>query len=344
MRPKLTAGILAMALIAAAGLAQAAGGLHLYNWRNYTSPELIAKFEQAHDVEVTVTEYDSIEAALATIRAGGHGFDLMVPPADAVAALIGEGLLIPTRPDRMKNFTNVATRWRNPPWDPRRRYSVPWAWGGIGMVVDTEVYNGDIDTSAIVFDPPPELAGRINVAPAMSDIIAMALLYVGAKPCSGDGAALSRARAVLAAARPKWRSMDYGITEKMLQGEIAAAAYWRGAAFRARRARPSIRFGYPKEGFPLWMDSVVVLRDAANVEAAKLFQNFVMAPSSAALISAFAGHANGIDGSEAFLPDDMKEAGALVVPAEAAEAGVFLPVCPEPVTELYSAIWTELTK
>jgi spermidine/putrescine transport system substrate-binding protein len=344
MRPRLTAGILAMALFAAAGPAQAAGALHLYNWRNYTSPALVAKFEQAHDVEVTVTEYDSIAAALATIRAGGHGFDLVVPPANQVRILIEEGLALETRPDRMENFTNVAARWRDPPWDPRRRYSVPWQWGGIGMVVDTQVYDGDIDTSAIVFDPPAELAGKINVAPAMGEIIAMALLYVGAEPCTDDEAALTRAREVLVAARPKWRSMDYGIADSMPRGEIAAAAYWSSAALRARMAEPSIRFGYPREGYPLWMDSVVVLKDAVNADNAKLFQDFVMAPENAALISAFAGHANGIDGSEAFLPDGMKAAGEIVVAADAAEAGVFLPVCPEPVNELYTAIWTELTK
>ncbi len=176
MRRKLIASILAAALIATAGPAQAAGALHLYNWRNTTSPELIARFEVAHDVEVTVTEYDSIEDALATIRAGGHGFDLVVPPAEHVRALIEEGLALETHPDRMENFANVAARWRDPPWDPGRRYSVPWAWGGIGMVVDGEVYDGNIDTSAIVFDPPAELAGRINVAPAMSEIIGLALL------------------------------------------------------------------------------------------------------------------------------------------------------------------------
>ena len=40
----------------------------------------------------------------------------------------------------------------------------------------------------------------------------------------------------------------------------------------------------------------------------------------------------------------MKDAREIVVPPEAAKAGVFLPVCPEPVNELYTAIWAELTK
>jgi spermidine/putrescine transport system substrate-binding protein len=344
MRWKLTGSILGMVLLASMGQAQAAGELNLYNWGNYTNPELIKKFEKTYDVKVTITDYDSNSTALAKVKAGGHGFDLVVPSANYVKIFIEEGLALETRPDQMENFKHVAAEWRDPSWDPGRHYSVPWQWGSVGMVVDTEVYNGDINTSAIVFDPPKELAGKINVAPEMGDIIGLALLYVGSEPCTEDKTALKKVRDVLVAAKPKWLSMDYGITEKMPRGDFSAAAYWNGAAFRARLAKPSIHFGYPKEGFPLWMDNVVVLKDAKNVENAKLFQNFVMAPENAGLISAFARYANGIAGSEAFMPEDMKDANEIKIPAEFASKGVFLPACPAKANELYTAIWTELTK
>jgi len=148
----------------------------------------------------------------------------------------------------------------------------------------------------------------------------------------------------LMAAKPAWVSMDYGIAEKMPRGDFAATFYWNGAAFRARLAKPSIQFGYPREGFPMWMDSVLVLKDAKNVDNAKLFMNFIMEPENAALISTFARYANAIIGSEKFMPEDMKTANEIVIPDEFKDAGVFLPACSKEANDYYTAIWTELTK
>ena len=69
-----------------------------------------------------------------------------------------------------------------------------------------------------------------------------------------------------------------------------------------------------------------------------------MDPENAALISAFARYSNGIKGSEAYMPDDMKDAPEVNVPAEHVDAGKFSITCPPEVTELHTAIWTELQK
>ena len=327
------------ALLAGAGLARAEGALHLYNWRNDTSPELIEKFAAAHGVAVTLTEYDSSAEALAKIAAGGHGFDVVIASSNDIAALIAQGLAMQSRPDRMANFSHLAEEWRGPVWDPKNHFAVPWQWGSAGVVVDSEVYGGEVGTSALIFDPPPELAGRINVAPDRDVVVAMALEYAGFEPCASDLAALEAVRRLLRAARPKWAAMDYGITEKMPKGEIAAALYWNDAAFRARQAKPSIRYGYPKEGFPMWLDAAVALKDAPDAANAKLFLDFIMAPENAALISAYSGHANAIAGSAEFLPESMRAAPEFQVPTEALARGVVLPTCPAATGKLYDEIW-----
>ena len=71
MKIKSIALCVGLALASNAGVASAAGELNIYNWGNYTNPDLIKKFEQAHDVKVTLTDYDSNDTALAKVKAGG---------------------------------------------------------------------------------------------------------------------------------------------------------------------------------------------------------------------------------------------------------------------------------
>lgn len=332
-----------LALSAGITTAQADGELHIYNWGNYTSPDLIKKFEKANNVKVTLTDYDSNDTALAKIRAGGHGFDIVVPSANYVPIWVQEGLLLETRPDQMDNFKNMDPRWVDVPWDPGRHYTVPWQWGTTGPVVDTAVYNGDYNTNAIWLDPPAELVGKIDVVPEMNDVLYAAIRYVGGTWCTDDKTVLKKVRDMLKAAKPKWLAMDYGI-EKFDTKDYSAAFYYNGAAFRAREVTPTVRFGFPKEGYSIFMDSVAVLKDAKNPENATLFQNFIMDPENAAMISNFATYANGIKGSEQYMRAGLKDAPELNIPAELQAAGGWQDVCAPAVSELYSKIWTDLLK
>ncbi len=162
--------------------AYAAGELNIFNWGNFTSPDLIKKFEKEYDVKVSVTDYDSNDTALAKIRRGGHGFDIVVPSASVMPIWISEGLLLQSEPNQMENFKNVDPQWVNVPFDEGRHYSVPWLWGTTGVTVNKGVYSGDINTSAIFLDPPAELVGKVNVIPEMSDVMHMAVTYAGGEP------------------------------------------------------------------------------------------------------------------------------------------------------------------
>jgi spermidine/putrescine transport system substrate-binding protein len=62
------------------------------------------------------------------------------------------------------------------------------------------------------------------------------------------------------------------------------------------------------------------------------------------MISAFAKYANGVKGSEAFLPDELKNAPEIIIPAAFVDKGAVRLNCPPEVQDIYTAIWTELQK
>ena len=343
MKWKLKGAVLGLSLVMAAGPALAAGKLHIFNWGNYTNPELIEKFSKEHDVEVTIDDYDSNDAMLAKVKAGGSGYDIVVPSDYMVQIMIEEDLLMKTDPNKMENFKHMKPEFIDVYWDSGRHYTTPWQWGTTGISVNTNHYKGALDSWSLLFDPPEELKGKINMVSEMNDVIAGGLFYLGYDQCNANKDQLKALNGLLQKAKADWRTIEYGIIEKLTSGDVYASHNWNGASMRARQQIPEIVYVYPKEGLVGWMDNVSVLADAANAENAKLFQNFVMAPENAALISQFARYANGIAGSEAHMDAEMTTAPEIVPPA-GAPTPTYIPPCPREVTQLYTKIWNNLLK
>ncbi|MDF1715448.1 MAG: extracellular solute-binding protein [Antarcticimicrobium sp.] len=341
MKKSLMTTALASAFALTAGLAQAEGKLNIYNWGNYTNPKMIEAFEAKYDIDVTLDGYDSNETMLAKVKEGNSGYDIVVPGDYMVAIMIEEGLLAETNPNAMENFGNVDPKWVDVYWDPGRKYSVPYQWGTTSFTVDTEVFKGDIHTLKLLFEPPAELQGRINMLNDMNDVINAGLRYLDYPRCNSDPEQLKAVMELLVNAKAHWRTMDYATIEKLTSRDVDLSQNWNGAAMRARADRPTLSYAYPKEGFTGWMDNVAVLRGAPNMENAKLFLNFMMEPENAALTSNFARYANGIKGSEEFMEPEMLSAPEIVMPADA-PAPDFVPPCSQEVVDLYNKIWTRL--
>ena len=343
MKKKLFAAVSMAVMLATAGPAFAAGELHIFNWGNYTNPDLIKKFEKTYDIKVTLDDYDSNETMLSKVRAGNTGYDIVVPSDYTVKIMIDAGMLEKTEPNQMENYKNVKPAFDEVYWDSGRHYTVPWQFGMTTFAIDTDKYKGDINTLKILFDPPDELKGHINMLDDSNSVIHAAERYLDVPRCGADKANLKKVNDLLLAAKPSWKTFSYDAIGKLTSGDVDVSQDWNGDAYRSRQKRPSLKFAYTKEGIEGWMDNVAVLKGAANLENAKLFQNFLMNPENAALISDFAGYDNGIEGSHKFMNADLAASPEMNRPADA-PIPEFVPPCSPDVVEIYNKIWTNLKK
>lgn len=333
----------ATALLATPAFAD--GELKIYHWFDYIPQELVDKFTAETGIAVTIDTYDSNEAMLASLKAGKMGqYDVAVPGDYMVQIMGNEGLLDSFSPTDLSNFGNIDPKWVDVPFDPGRKSSIPYQWGSTAFSVNRDVYKGDINTLAVVFDPPAELSGKINALDSQGEVLALGSMYLGMPQCNSDRTQLKALSDMLLNAKTQWASFGSDTAKDVLvSGDAAAGMIYNGFSARARAEGANVEYAYPKEGFVVWMDNVVLLKDAPNRDNALKFMNFLLVPENAAAVTNHAAYTSGVMGVEPFLDDAIKNSPENNPPASA-PAGEFIAVCDEPTQKLYDAIWTNLKK
>ena len=333
-----------LAFFAFTGAAQAEGKLSIYHWFEYIPQELLDKFAKEYDVEVTMDTYDSNESLLASLKAGKLGaYDVAVPGDYMVKILNNEGMLDTFDPSELSNFGNIEEQWVDVSFDPGRKSSIPYQWGSTSFSVNRDVFTGPIDSLSIVFDPPEELQGKINVLDTLGETLTLASLYLGIPQCTPDKSQLKELNALVQGAKQHWASFGSDIAKDVLvSGDAAVGMIWSGFSAKARSEGANIEYAFPKEGYIVWMDNVVLLKDAPNRENALKFMNFLLEPENAAAVTNYAQYSAGVKGVAPFLEPAVANSPESNPPA--GQKGVFVEACPQEVQVLYDAIWTNLKK
>ena len=333
----------AFCLLAAA--AQAEGTLSVYHWFEYIPQDLVDKFTAETGIAVTIDTYDSNEAMLASLKAGKLGqYDVAVP-ADFMVQIMRDGGLLDTfTAAEMTNIGNIAPQWLDVPFDPGRASSIPYQWGSTSFAVNRDVYAGDISSLGILFDPPEELKGKINVLDSQNEVLILGSLYLGIPQCSTDRTQLKALSDMLVNAKQHWASFGSDTAKDVLvSGDAAAGMIYNGFSAKARAEGANVEYSYPKEGHVLWMDNVVLLKDAPNRDNAIKFMNFLLVPENAAAVTNYAAYTSGVTGVEPFLDEAIRTSPENNPPADAAP-GAFAMVCDAETQALYDAIWINLKK
>ncbi|MBF0371866.1 MAG: extracellular solute-binding protein [Alphaproteobacteria bacterium] len=335
----LMAGALAML---AAGDARAAGKLRIFNWDEYTAPALIEAFQRETGVEVSVETYGTYDELYEKLRDGKSGYDLVVPAHSAVSRLIAEKLIERIDAFALPGYDNIEDIWRHQHYDPGDEYSQPWHWGTTSFVVDGARWQGDIDTLAILFDPPASLKGKIGVLAEGDEVVTMALRYLRLPACTRAKADLDKVRALFGKLAGRMVVSDGNDpVEHLVKSDAVVQMAWNGDAMMARKKRPSLAYAFPREGVTVWSDVMVVPVGAPNRANALSFLSFALRPENAATQSNYSGYANAVRGSDAHLDAEMKSAPEIIVPSSAKLE--FMQACPSAVFDAYRALWNGVT-
>ncbi len=334
---------LSAALIA--GSAQAEGKLSLYHWFEYIPQELLDKFSEENDVEVTMDTYESNESLLASLKAGKLGsYDLAVPGDYMVEIMANEGLLDTIAEGELANKGNIQPQWVDVPFDNGRKHSIPYQWGSTSFAVNRDVYTGDINTTDILFNPPAELAGKINMLDSQGEVLLMAALHLGMEQCSTDRDKLKALDELLQSAKANWASFGSDVAKDVLvSGDAAAGQIYNGFSAKARAEGANVEYAYPKQGYVVWMDNVVLLKDAPNRDNALKFMDFMLEPENIAAVTNYAQYSAGVTGAEAFTDPELAKQPESA-PPEGSAPGAFIAVCDQATQEVYDQLWTRLRK
>ena len=368
MRLKLVVMAMAACVLAACGgkdgkSGQEAGAgktLNVYNWSDYIAEDTIPNFEKQTGVKVSYDVFDSDEMVETKLLAGASGYDLVVPSLSFLGRQIQAGVFMPLDKSKIPNLAKVdpAMLERIALQDPGNRFAVPYLWGttGIGYNVDkVKAIFGNTEISNswdMVFKP--ENAAKlkdcgITVLDTPSELIPIALNYLGEDPHSFDPAVIDKATRLLTGIRPYIRNFhSSSYINDLANGDICVVVGWSGDIIQAReRAAEAgnnvhIAYSIPREGAPQWFDMLAIPKDAKHADNAYAFINYLLTPAVAAANTNYVTYPNAVPESRPLVDKSISEDGSLYPPAEVDAKLFTFAVLPPEVDKLYTRIWTQL--
>ena len=349
----------ALCLALAAPQVAAEGTLNVYNWADYIGDDTIANFEKEFNVEVVYDNYDSVETVDAKLLAGSSGYDVVSHAGSAIGRLAPAGILQKLDKSRLPNWKHLREdilEQLSMNWDPGNAYVVPFMWGTHGVTYNPELVKAvapdvPIGSMDMIFRPEHmEKLSKCGVAflDSPTDIIPMALAYLGLDPASTDKADYKKVEELLMPIRPYIKTFDNYAYQRMLEKEFCVCVTWGPdgllAVLGAEEADVDItlEFFHPpgKGAANFWVDGWVIPADAKNVENAHLFLNYMMRPEVAAADSNSTYYANANKDSFDMVDPVLLASHAAYPPPEAVADMYPLANVPRKIQRVRTRTWT----
>jgi len=276
-------------LIALSSCGKGKSTLRIYNWADYIPQEVIEKFEKEYNCKVIYDAFASNEEMYAKIKSGGSGYDIVFPSGYHVKMMILAGLLEKLDLSKIPNFKYLDELvLSKTTYDPNHEYSVPYLMGTTGIIVNKK-YVKDFERSWSIFERK-DLAGKMTLLDDMREVFGAALKYLGYSVNTTNYEEIKKAKELILKWKENIAKFDAAnYAQGIVNGEFWVVHGYPENVFQLipEEELENFEFVIPEEVSTLWIDSMVILKDAKNKELAYKFIDFILRPEIAAEIADF---------------------------------------------------------
>ncbi len=280
-----TVGLAVALLIGAPALsavALAEGKIVISNWDGYMPKDLPEKFKAETGIEVEVAVHATNEDIMGKVVAsGGKGYDVLFvssPFAEALAKLGIAGKLDHSKIPNLKNLYPEAAALKH---DPGNQFSVPYAWGTTGLCYRSDIVKEAPDSWNDLLKPDDALKGKTTMLATDRWLMGAGELALGMSVNETDPAKLEQVKALLTDAKKTLLAYDdTTFYSKLVSGEAHLVQAWDGWCNYGITENDKIKYVVPKEGSDLWVDTMVVVGNSPNQEAAHKFIDYILKPET----------------------------------------------------------------
>ena len=275
--------------------------LSVYNWADYVHPKTYPQFEKAFDVKITEDNYPSNEDALAKLKAGATGYDIVVPTGYMVEIMIAGGVLSELDHSRLPNLSLVEDQFLDLPFDPGNRYSVPKDYGTTGFGYRSDLVKEEMASWEDFYRLAPVYSGRYTVLDSPPEVVGSALKMLGYSYNSVDPKEIAEATAEMLKLKPHIRKITSSMRELMISGEAYVSLTWNGEIGYVALDAADARYVVPSEGTEVWTDNWAIPSNPPHPSAAHAFINWQLQPKIQAQDTEYHYYGAVVQGEEEFL-------------------------------------------
>jgi spermidine/putrescine transport system substrate-binding protein len=314
--------------------------LNVFNWSNYVGEDTIARFEAGSGARVRYAIYESNEEMLARVMTGNSGWDVVFPSNYFIGPMREMNLLAPIDRSRLPNLSNLDPLFERPSWDPGIQWSVPYMWGSSGILFNT--MRGAPPTSwADLWQPTHR--GGMTMLDDPAEVFGAALKKLGLPLNTPEESHLRQAHHEALRQKPLLRAyLNAEVRDQMVAGDVTVCQLWATTAQQAIDAAPRLRYIYPSEGFALYADCAVILRESKRSELAHQFIDFLLRPEVAASIVRISRTATANRAARELLPPEVSSLQSLYPDSATLRRGEWFAPMPAQAQRLRDRLWTEL--